>query len=88
MTLAPAGMSSVVRPKTRQETRDFLDALYDRRYLEWNTAPTVDEKDAAWKKIKAVTELKNKFSHTRTADFKMPPPSPREFCIRLFLYFD
>ncbi|KAJ7880960.1 hypothetical protein B0H13DRAFT_1891538 [Mycena leptocephala] len=76
MTLAPAGMSYVVRPKTRQETRDALDALYERRSLECNAASTVREKDAAWKKLEAVSKLKEKFMWTRLADFRMPPPSP------------
>jgi hypothetical protein len=87
MTLAPAGMSYVVRPKTRQETRDALDALYERRSLECNAASTVREKDAAWKKLEAVNKLKEKFMWTRLADFRMPPPSPREFCIEFYPYF-
>ncbi|KAJ7911683.1 hypothetical protein B0H13DRAFT_2328059 [Mycena leptocephala] len=73
MTLAPAGMSYVVQPKTRQETRDALDALYDHR---WSAASTMDEQDALWKKLEAASQLRKKFMWTRLADFQMPPPSP------------
>jgi hypothetical protein len=76
-----------VRPKTRQETREALDALYDRRHLEWSAASTTDEQDALWKKLDAVSQLRKKFMWTRLADFQMPPPSPREFCFAFYLYF-
>ncbi|KAJ7240117.1 hypothetical protein B0H12DRAFT_1074829 [Mycena haematopus] len=89
MTPAPQGCTRIRRPKMRAEVANDLDNLVKRREAAWEAVHEryelatkngevfdFDEYDVPSQKCHDALALRQKFRHTRLADFKMPASPP------------